>query len=78
MNDNLVIQYIKAFEARYLMTFKVSFPMCKKLGLQRNRVVRIKKGLIEPTDYELVVLERFLKLPPKTRRKSPTAIESGF
>lgn len=49
------------------MEFKISFPMCKKLGLQHNRLVKIKKGEIEATAYKTVVLERFLKLPTKTR-----------
>jgi hypothetical protein len=78
MEQNLALQYIKAFENRYLLEFKISFPMCKKLGLQRNRLVKIKKGLIEPTVYEIVVLERFLKLPPKSRRRSPTVIDKGI
>lgn len=78
MEQNLALHYIEAFEKRYLMEFKISFPMCKKLSLQRNRLVKIKKGEIEATAYETVVLERFLKLPPKTRRRSPTAIDRGI
>jgi hypothetical protein len=78
MEQNLALQYIKAFENRYLMAFKISFPMCKKLGIQRKRLEKIKKGEIEATAYETVVLERFLKLPPKTRRRSPTVIDRGI
>jgi hypothetical protein len=70
MEQNLALNYIKAFENRYLMELKISFPMCKKLGIQHKRLVKIKKGEIEATAYETLVLERFLKLPPKTRQKN--------
>lgn len=75
--NDIIIQRIKDFEDRYLMKFQISFPMCEKLGLQHKRLVKIISKEIEPTFYETVVLERFLKLPHKTKRRSATVINGS-
>ncbi len=61
--NNTVIQRIKDFEGRYFMKFKISFNMCKKLGIQRKRLQKILDGNLEPTMYECIVFDKFLHLP---------------
>lgn len=63
IDENKVLQRIKAFEERYLMKFQISFEMCKKLGIQHKRLQKILNNEIEPTLYEVAVFDKFLKLP---------------
>lgn len=60
---NSILQRIEDFEKRYLMPFKLTFEMCKRMGVQRKRLQRIINGEIEPTMYECLVFEKFLVIP---------------
>jgi hypothetical protein len=61
--ENIVVQRIKDFEERFLMKFVVTLKMCQKLGIQKSRIDKIMNGTLEPTIYENIVFQRFLKVP---------------
>lgn len=61
--ENEVIGRIKAFEKRYLIEFKPTHKMCKKLGIQLRRIKAIMNNEAEPTIYEVMTIKKFLQLP---------------